>query len=134
MNIIKTALSIALSSLLVACGGGSVLAPDNAPTEQPEATTEAVFVCSYVNPKHQQTVFYYCTEEAYTYKKQAEPTLGQWIVTFYDASNADHIKQGRATEVNGKVILNGTKEDVGVTSDLTLIAMISEGAFTWDRP
>jgi len=134
MNIIKTTLSIALSSLLVACGGGSVLVPDNTPTEQSEATTESVFVCSYVNPKHQQAVFYYCNQEAYTYKTHAQPSLGQWIVTFYDASNADHIKQGRATLVDSKVILNGTKEDVGVATDLTLIAMIGPGAFTWDRP
>jgi len=99
-----------------------------------EINSPDVFVCSYVNPKHHQAVFYYCTEEAYMYKPHAQAPLGQWVVTFYDASNADHVKQGRATLVDGRVILNGTSEDVGVATDDTLIAMISEGAFTWDRP
>jgi len=118
---------------LVACGGGSVLAPDNTSVSL-EIDSPEVFVCSYVNPKHQQTVFYYCTEEAYTYKLHAQAPLGQWVVTFFDASNAEHVKQGRATLVDSKVILNGTGEDVGAATDLTLIAMIGEGAFTWDRP
>jgi len=59
------------------------------------------------------------------YKKAIQSTLEATEVDGRDGSDKNQTP---------KVILNGTNEDVGVATDLTLIAMIGEGAFTWDRP
>lgn len=113
----KTLLTILTALTLTACGGGGGSAePINDTTiYRGDATT-----CFAGD------VWYWCPPGDHF---NATPKPGTRIAEAYEQENADHIVNGHAVEVGGRVIAIGSRIDIGVVADVTLLMEVTPGYF-----